>query len=102
MATRQSIHCINKRQHHDPHERISAIGGANAVKTRWKASESEGTLATEVGPLAYYVSDGGCTVDLIVAQQLDRKYLKTTAGGYDPNNLLSLWAKDVSFPQSRL
>jgi hypothetical protein len=38
----------------------------------------------------YYVSVGGKSVDVIVATHNNNKYIKTTADGLHPNNLLSL------------
>ena len=39
---------------------------------------------------AYYVSRGGYQVNVIVAQRLGHKYLKTENDGEQPDNLLAL------------
>jgi hypothetical protein len=77
--------CINKRQHLNPHERIQNIGG-----TGWKHAESDAIRWIESGAESYFVSRGGSSADVIVALHLGRKYLKTTADGVMPDNLLSL------------
>lgn len=83
---RLEVTCITKRgDHHDPHERIQAIGGAD-----WKKSEDEAIRDIENGTNSFYVSVGGRTVDVIIATHNGRKYLKTTADGYSPDNLLAL------------
>ncbi len=92
MATRHQVSCINKRgSHYNAHERISHIGGVNPDGKRWKLSEDDAIKAIENGTDQFYVSVGGRTVDVIVANHEGRrKYLKTTADGYSPDNLLSL------------
>jgi hypothetical protein len=91
MATRHSVSCINKRgSHFNPHERISHIGGINSDNTRWKLSEDEAIKTIEDKKYEFYVSAGGKTVNVIVATHNGRKYLKTEADGYSPDNLLSL------------
>ena len=44
----------------------------------------------ESGTVQYYTSVFGRSVWVVVAVHNGRKYLKTTADGYEPNNLLSL------------
>jgi hypothetical protein len=83
---RLQVKCITKRgNHYDPHERIQAIGGDG-----WKKSEDEAIRDIENGTNSFYVSVSGRTVDVIVATHNGRKYLKTTADGYSPDNLLAL------------
>lgn len=53
-------------------------------------SVDEGIEASERGRYSFYVSAGGRSVEVIVAVHSGRKYLKTTADGLQPNNLLSL------------
>jgi hypothetical protein len=89
MASRHQVSCINKRIHGDPHERIENIGGVSDGK-QWKLSEDEAISGIESGKWAFYVSVGGRSVDVVVAAHKGRKYLKTVADGYAPDNLLSL------------
>lgn len=83
------VSCINKRQHHNPHERIINLGGMHNGN-RWHLPEDSVIRDIESGNNRYYVSVNGRTVDVVVAMHEGRKYLKTTADGYSPDNLLSL------------
>ena len=91
MAARVQISCINKSDRYNAHERIRSIGGVNPDGTRWKLAESEAITGIEQGKWQFFVSRGGNTVDVIIAvSRYGNKYLKTTADGEQPDNLLSL------------
>lgn len=80
------VTCITKRpDHYDPHERIRALGGNG-----WYKSEDEVIRDIEGGANSYYVSAGGRSVRVVIATHQRRKYLKTEADGYRPDNLLAL------------
>ena len=53
-------------------------------------TEDRAINAIETHQWDFYVSVGGKEVNVIVARHENRKYLKTEADGYAPNNLLSL------------
>lgn len=89
MADNVEVSCISKRQHHNPHERIRGFGGIHNGK-RWWLSENDAIYGIEAGKWAFYTNVGGRSVWVIVAVYDGRKYLKTQADGYEPNNLLSL------------
>jgi hypothetical protein len=90
MATRKQVSCINKKgDHYNPHERIESIGGVYAG-SRWKTTESSAIFNIKYGLEEYYVIVGGQSVNVIIAKHGDQEYLKTTADGYAPNNLLNL------------
>jgi hypothetical protein len=88
--SRHRVRCINKREHYNPHERITHIGGINADNTRWKLTQEEAILGIESGKYSFYVEERGFTSEVIVASRNGRKYLKTTADGENPDNLLAL------------
>jgi hypothetical protein len=90
MATRVQISCINKADRQNPHERIQNIGGVRADGVHWKRSQQQAVIDIESGTYAYYVSAAGRTVDVIVATHNGNKYIKTTADGVHPDNLLAL------------
>jgi hypothetical protein len=52
--------------------------------------EEDAIKAIENRQWDFFVLVNGREVDVIVASHEGRKYLKTTADGYAPNNLLSL------------
>lgn len=84
---RFEVNCINKRgDHYNPHERIQRIGYQNS----WTLSEDLAIRKIESGVDSFYVNVNGRQVDVIVATHSGRKYLKTEADGYAPNNLLNL------------
>jgi hypothetical protein len=85
---RYHVTCINKRGSHlDPHERIEYIGNQNE---QWKLSEDAAIRAIENYTSSFYTQVNGKEADVVVASHNGRKYLRTTADGYRPDNLLSL------------
>lgn len=89
MAERIEIQCINKRDRYNPHERITHVGGFHGGQA-WRLTEDDAIAGIENGKWAFYVTQRGYTVDVIVATHLGHKYLKTVADGQQPDNLLSL------------
>jgi Protein of unknown function (DUF3892) len=84
---RYEVSCITKRGNHlDPHERIERIG----FQGIWYIEESRAIRRIETGMDSFYTMVDGREADIIVATHNGRKYLKTIADGYSPNNLLSL------------
>ena len=91
MAQRVNVGCINKTDRSSAHERIRNIGGTNADGSRWRMSESQAIQKIEGGTYDFYVErPAGHIVDVVIAQRLGVKYLKTTADGEQPDNLLAL------------
>jgi hypothetical protein len=87
----KEVTCIKKRgNHHAEHERISAIGGKKSSGTSWSMSEEDAIRAIEEKKEEFYVNVNRREINVIVATHNGRKYLKTTADGYSPNNLLNL------------
>ena len=90
MATAVQVSCIRKRgSHYNPHERIEGIGGVHNGQ-RWYMLEDAAIRDIENGTYNFYVMVNGRAVDVIVGTHNGRKYLKTRADGYEPNNLLAL------------
>lgn len=84
---RYQITCINKRSgHYDPHERIQCIG----QQGNWKFSEDAAIRHIESGQDSFYTSVNNHHAEIIVESHNGRKYLKTDADNYAPNNLLAL------------
>lgn len=91
MAVDIQIQCINKSDRYDAHDRIKFVGGTNADGTRWKLSQQHAIADIEAGKWAFYVSQQGRRVRVIVAvSRFGYKYLKTEADGEQPDNLLNL------------
>jgi hypothetical protein len=91
MAEQKQVMCITKRpSHHDPHERIQGIGGGTSVLARWWRAEDDAIRDIEMARVEYYVNVNNRPVRVMVAVHNGRKYLKTEADGYAPNNLLNL------------
>ncbi|MBA3687621.1 MAG: DUF3892 domain-containing protein [Chloroflexi bacterium] len=91
MADSIEVRCINKTDRTDPHERISHIGGTNPNGAAWRLTEADAIAGIESDKWAFSVDrPKGDRVAVIVASRLGRKYLKTTADGDQPNNLLFL------------
>jgi hypothetical protein len=85
---RWQITCIVKRGgHYNPHERISHVGNQAAA---WMLTEGSAIGRIERGADSFYTFVNGRQAEVIVAVHEGRKYLKTDADGYAPNNLLSL------------
>ena len=94
MAENILVSCIRKRGNHlNPHERIEGLGGVHNGK-RWYQTEEQIIAELETPEPTrrwnFYTSVDGKSAWVIVAVHNGRKYLKTTADGYEPNNLLSL------------
>ena len=92
MPGGNQIRCINKSDRSNSRERIVNVGGVNADGLRWRLSQEEAIAAIEAGKWSFYVDrPTGDRVDVIVAVSASgNKYLKTTADGDLPNDLLSL------------
>jgi hypothetical protein len=93
MAENVRVSCIRKRDRQNPHERIDGLGGMHGGKG-WYLIEadiiSELEKPTTIRRWNFYTSENSKSAWVVVAVHNGRKYLKTEADGYAPNNLLSL------------
>ncbi|CAN7644330.1 DUF3892 domain-containing protein [Phenylobacterium sp. LjRoot219] len=92
MAARHQVTCITP-DGADADQRIDAIGGATGAANGgpWKLPIDQAIAGIENGTYQFWTYGGGKAVDVVVAKRPNgRKYLKTTADGVEPNNLLSL------------
>lgn len=91
MTDSHQIRCIKKSDRHNPHERITHIGGVNPDGTRWQLTQTEAIAGIESGRWRFWVSVNGKSVWVIVATSATgHKYLKTQNDGTQENNLLNL------------
>jgi len=91
VAIRVQIRCINKNPRNDAHKRINNVGGVNPDGRHWRLTDDQAIQGIKDDRWSFYVSVNGRTVDVIIAtSQYGSEYLKTTADGVEPNNLLSL------------
>ena len=94
MAPRFQITCVSKFDRDNPYDRITHIGGTSGVNGpdgSWKITQSDAIAGIESGRWAFYVTRGGRIVDVVVSiSPYGNKYIKTTADGWIPDNLLSL------------
>jgi hypothetical protein len=88
MATRHQVTCITP-DGSDADQRIDAIGGTDG--NGWKLLIDAAITGIESGQWTFWTYADGRAADVIVAKRSNgRKYLKTTADGIEPNNLLKL------------
>ena len=90
MADRFEVNCVNKSDRYNPHERITHLGG-NAGGKRWKITQQEMISGIEGDKWAFLLLEVAGLWSVIVAtSRFGNKYVKTTADGEQPDNLLSL------------
>ena len=92
MPRGRRIQCVNKNDRYNPYVRVDNLGGLNEDGTPWSITQQEAIAGIEAGRLSFYVDRPvGDRVDVIVAvSAYGNRYLKTTADGDEPHNLLSL------------
>lgn len=85
------VTCATKKgDNYNPYERISHIGGYNSKGEFFKITSEEAILLIDDKKYYFCVVKDGKNVQVITATRNGRKYLKTEADAYEPNNLLAL------------
>lgn len=90
VAQTAQIKCINKNPRNDAYSRITHVGGY--ATSQWKITVEDAIQKIKANEWSFYVERPvGDRVSVVVAvSRSGREYLKTTADGDEPNNLLSL------------
>lgn len=92
MASRHQVTCIIP-DGRDADQRIDAIGSATGGQGggSWRLLIDDAIARIEDGTYQFWTNANGQVADVVVARRANgRKYLKTTADGVEPNNLLAL------------
>ena len=87
------VDCVNKTDRQSAHERIHSLGGPQpSGNGRWKMSQEDVIRSIDTREHRFFVErPAGHKVWLIVSvSALGNKYVKTTADGEQPDNLLAL------------
>jgi hypothetical protein len=91
MAKAVRVSCVNKTDRPNPDLRIMNIGGTNPGGLAWLLREADAIAGIEGGKWSFHIEQPlGHRVEVVVATRLGGKYLKTTADGEQPDNLLAL------------
>lgn len=90
MAQTAQIKCINKNPRYDAYSRITHVGGY--VTSRWKITADDAIQKIKNEEWTFFVErpTGDRVWVEVAVSRSGREYLKTTADGDEPNNLLSL------------
>ena len=92
MTSRHQVTCITP-DGADADQRIDAIGGAVGGHNNgpWRLNIDEAIARIEDRTYEFWTYACGQVAEVVVAERGNgRKYLKTTADGVEPNNLLAL------------
>lgn len=85
------VDCVTRTDRVSPFRRIRAVGGVASDGLRWRLSEEAVVAAIENERATFYVeSPLGERVEIVAAQGLGKRYLKTESDGEMPDRLLAL------------
>ena len=91
MTTEVEIHCINKSDGLNPHERIINVGGIRSDGVNWKLSQAAAIEGVNDLRWKFFVTRANRKVYVVVGlSQFGHAYLRTEPDGQSENNLLSL------------
>jgi hypothetical protein len=87
----------SRRSHDSPAHRVTALAGLHGDGTTWQLSVEQVIAAVERGERFYVTAPDGSQIKLVVSHtHAGRRYLRTTADGIAPDNLLALPEPDPS------
>lgn len=85
------VDCIDRTDRASPYHRIRAVGGLGPDGLRWRLSEDAVIAALDNERAAFYIEwPMGHRVEIVAAQGLGKRYVKTEADGESPDRLLAL------------
>jgi hypothetical protein len=85
------VDCVVRRDHPSAHHRVRAIGGRSRDGQPWRLTEEAAIAAIDNERATFYVEwPQGHRLDVVVAQGLGERYLKTEVDGEPPARLLAL------------
>jgi hypothetical protein len=85
------VDCVVRREHLSAHHRVDGIGGRSREGEHWRLSEDAAIAAIDAEEATFYVEwPRGHRLDVVVAQGLGKRYLKTEVDGESPERLLAL------------
>jgi hypothetical protein len=90
---RRPVTFLQRAYSGDPQERIDAIGGINADKSRWTMSQEQAVAAIESRRTEFFVPAQDLEVKLVVAVHAGQKYLRSEREKTHPDDLLTLLAR---------
>jgi hypothetical protein len=87
---RHEIKCIHKGNSQNPFDIIQSVGGINSNGTRWKISKNVAIEGIESGKWQFFITIDSNIIEVVIAQYLGTKYLKTNLDNEFPETILSL------------
>lgn len=84
---RIEVTCVTQNVSYQEYERIENIGGLNPNGTRWKVSQQRAIIGIEQKKWHFYINKNNSIIDIIIASNNGRKYLKTK----EDDSVNSLW-----------
>jgi hypothetical protein len=85
------VDCIERADRSSPYHRIRSIGGLGPDGLRWRLTEEAAITAIDDERAVFYIEwPHGHRVDIVAAQGLGKRYLKSQSDGESPDQLLGL------------
>jgi len=85
------IDCVTRTDRVSPHHRLRAVGGTGRDGEEWRLGEAAAIAAIENERATFYVErPDGSHVEVVVAQGLDKTYLRAESDTDAPDALLEL------------